>query len=101
MLGQLPILIVTSLHLSAVTDARPQFDIARECQFEAGSSKAIRRTCIRDEKRARHRLEKQWAEFSPYEKAWCTREVSRTVARSYVELLTCLQMEKHGQHTLK
>ena len=101
MLGQLPILIVTSLHLSAVTDARPQFDIARECQFEAGSSKAIRRTCIRDEKRARRRLEKQWTQFSPSDKAWCTREVSRTVARSYVELLTCLQMEKHGQQTSK
>lgn len=96
-----PILIVSSLHLTAVADARPQFDIARECQFEAGSSKAIRRTCVRDEKRARYRLEKQWTEFSPNNKAWCTREVSRTLAQSYVELLTCLQMEQHGQQTSK
>ena len=101
MLGHLPILIVTSLHLTAVADARPQFDIARECQFEAGSSKAIRRTCVRDEKRARRRLGKQWTQFSPSDKAWCTREVSRTTAQSYVELLTCLQMEKHRQQTSK
>jgi hypothetical protein len=93
MLTHLPIIILTSLHPIAVADAIPQFDIARECRAEGGTTEAEKR-CTDDEKQARTQLQTEWSQFSPRAKIQCDGETSAGSAVSYVELLTCLEMER-------
>jgi hypothetical protein len=56
MLLHLPIIILTSLHPMAVADAVPQYDIARECQYEGGT-KEMEQRCTVDETQARNKLQ--------------------------------------------
>jgi hypothetical protein len=93
MLIHLPIIILTSLHPIAVTDAVPQFDIARECQAEGGT-KQMEQRCTADEIQARNRLQAEWIQFSPRAKLQCNEETGTDGTSSYVELLTCLEMER-------
>ena len=86
MLIHLPIVILTSLHAIPVADAVPKFDVARECQFEAGSKEELDR-CVTDETQAREQLQTEWAQFTPSAKTQCNQE--------NVELQTCLEMERN------
>jgi hypothetical protein len=93
MLIHLPIMILTSLHPTPIADAVPKLDIARECQFEAGSKEDLDR-CVTDERQAREQLQTEWAQFTPSEKTQCNRENDVGGIFSYVELQTCLEMER-------
>ena len=93
MLIPLPIVILTSLHAIPVADALPKFDIARECQFEAGSKEELDR-CVTDETQAREQLQTEWIQFTPSEKRMCNQENDVGGIFSYVELQTCLEMER-------
>ena len=63
MLIHLPIIILTSLHPTPIADAVPKFDIAWECQFEAGSKDELDR-CVTDETQAREQLQTEWEKSS-------------------------------------
>jgi hypothetical protein len=94
MLIHLPIIILTSLHATPVADALPKFDIARECRFESGTKEEQER-CATDETQARDQLKTEWTQFTSSAKAQCNQEASETDGIfSYVELLTCLEMER-------
>jgi len=93
MLAHLPIIILTSLHPIPIADAVPKFDIARECRFEGGS-KPMQERCATDERQARDQLQTEWTQFSPSAKNQCNQETSSDGTPSYVEFLTCLQMER-------
>jgi hypothetical protein len=93
MLLHLPIIIMTALHPTPVADTTPNFDIARECRSEGGTPDMVKR-CTDDETQAREQLQKEWAQFSPSYKAQCGEETSVDGSASYVEMLTCLEMEK-------
>ena len=93
MLAHLPIIILTALHLIPVADAVPKFDIARECQFEGGT-KPMQERCASDENQARDQVQKEWTQFSPSAKAQCYEETNTDSTPSYVEFLTCLEMER-------
>src|ERR1700682_448015 len=93
MLAHLPIVILTSLHPLAVADTMPKLDIARECQFEGGTKPAQER-CATDEKQARDTLQNEWVQFGPTAKKQCNEESTTDNIASYVELLTCLEMER-------
>ena len=93
MLIHLPIIILTSLHPTLIADAVPKFDIARHCQFEIGSNED-QKGCADDETQARDTLQKEWGQFTPSEKSICTQEAVGDDISSYVELLTCLEMER-------
>jgi hypothetical protein len=93
MLIHLPIIILTSLHPIAVADAVPQFNIARGCQAEGGTNETEKR-CTDDETQARNQLQTEWTQFSPSAKLQCDQEASVDGSPSYVELLTCLEMER-------
>ena len=93
MLIHLPIIILTSLHLTPIADAMPKFDIARECQFEAGSKEELDR-CVTDETQAREKLQTEWKQFGPGEKGMCNQEAGGDGISSYVELQVCLEMER-------
>ena len=93
MLIHLPIIILTSLHPTAMADAVPKFEIARECQSEGGTNEMQKR-CADDESQARDRLQTEWVQFTPGAKIQCIQETSMDGTPSYVEFLTCLEMER-------
>ena len=93
MLLHLPIIILTALHPTLIADVVPKFDIARHCQFEIGSNED-QKGCADDETQARDTLQKEWGQFTPSEKSICTQEAVGDDISSYVELLTCLEMER-------
>ncbi len=47
--------------------------------------------CMQDELAAKNQLAKSWNKFKPYDKQSCV-EQSRAPSPSYVEVLTCLEM---------
>ncbi len=93
MLIHLPIIILTSLHPIAAADAVPQFEIARECRNEGGPKETEQR-CVADEIQARNQLQAEWIQFSPSAKLLCNQETNGDGTSSYVEFLTCLEMER-------
>jgi hypothetical protein len=93
MLVHLPIIILTSLHPTAIADTAPKFDIARACQSEGGSNEEQKR-CADDETQARDALQTEWLQFTPSAKKMCYEEANIDSNPSYVELLTCLEMER-------
>ena len=93
MLIHLPIIILTSLHLTPIADTAPEFDIARVRQSEGGSNEEQKR-CADDETQARDTLQAEWTRFTPIAKRQCYEEANIDSNPSYVELLTCLEMER-------
>jgi hypothetical protein len=93
MLIHLPIVILASLHPMVIADAVPKFDIARECQGEGGTKETLKR-CADDEATARDQLQSEWIQFSARAKIQCNQETSIDGTPSYVEFLTCLEMER-------
>ena len=83
--------------IALAADPVPKFDAAPSCR-SAGVVAVIgnRNTaaCQKDEGDARATLEKEWSQFTPSDKARCTRLVTVGGSPSYVELLTCLEMAK-------
>jgi hypothetical protein len=63
MLLHLPIAILTTLSPIPVSDPVPRFDIARECQFEGGSTTIVDR-CSHDEAAALQQLRAEWPQFA-------------------------------------
>jgi hypothetical protein len=98
MLAHLPIVILASLH--PVADTVPKFDIAKECRFEGGTQQMQER-CAADEAQARGTLQNEWAQFNASQKTQCNGETSADNTPSYVELLTCLEMERDVKNTPK
>ena len=94
MLLHLPIIVLTSLHLTPVADTVPKYDVARECQAESGSREDQQR-CATDETQARDQLGTEWMQFTPSERTLCNQEATAGGGgSSYVEFLTCLEMER-------
>jgi hypothetical protein len=93
MLIHLPIIILTSLHPVTIADAVPQFDIVRECRGEGGTQETEQR-CSKDEMHARDQLQAEWPQFGFGVKLQCIGETNMDGSASYVELLTCLEMER-------
>ena len=93
MLAHLPIVILASLQPVAGADTMPKLDIARECQFEGGT-KPMQERCATDEQQARDTLQNDWPQFGAGAKKQCNEESTTDNIASYVELLTCLEMER-------
>ena len=87
---------------AGAADGLPTFDIARNCNEETAGSGIDNglRSCTKDETDAKNELEKRWSQFGAPEKRFCVGESSTGGERSYVELLTCLEMSS-GQLSTK
>ena len=70
-----------------------QFDIARECRYEGGST-AIFERCSQDETTALAQLRTEWAQFAGTDQKTCMVTTTTGGFASYVELLTCLEMAR-------
>ena len=73
-------------------DEPPAFDIARNCREEVVGAITSVDACTKDEIDAKNELTKRWSQFGAWEKKSCIGEASIGGDKSYVELLTCLQM---------
>jgi len=96
----------------AFADDVPTFDIQKACNARAQGIQgtAAPTGCVTDEQNARATLVNQWSQFAPKSKAELVNQWSQfapkskaeclqiqgdgAAPRSYVELLTCLQMAK-------
>jgi hypothetical protein len=75
-------------------DELPTFDIPRNCNEEtAGAAIGGPASCSKDETEAKNQLAKRWSSYNASQKKECVGESSIGGEKSYVELLTCLEME--------
>lgn len=102
MLATIGATVLVAQSFVAFADDVPTFDIQRACSarlqaFQDTSSQGTDTvsSCVADEQNARATLVNQWTQFAPGSKAECLEIQSDGAApRSYIELLTCLQMAK-------
>jgi hypothetical protein len=81
--------------IPALADEVPTFDVRATCRVEsqADPSAGTAAGCLSDEQKARETLVAQWARFAPESRTSCIEEQAGALSpRSYVELLTCLQV---------
>ena len=78
---------------AGAAEGLPTFDIARNCNEEtAGSGIGGPAACTKDETDAKNELTKRWSQYGASDKKSCIGEASIGGDKSYVELLTCLEM---------
>jgi hypothetical protein len=77
---------------AGAADELPAFDIARNCNEETVGSITGPESCTKDETDAKDQLAKSWSSYSASQKKECVGESSIGGEKSYVELLTCLEM---------
>jgi hypothetical protein len=78
-----------------LADEVPRYDVAATCHAESQGDPGagIAATCMAQEQRARETLARQWNQFPAQSKTTCMQtETDVSGVRSYVELLTCLQI---------
>jgi hypothetical protein len=74
------------------TDEPPPYDITRNCKEETAGGLEGPEACMRDETEAKNQLAKRWSSYGASGKRDCVGESSIGGEKSYVELLTCLEM---------
>jgi hypothetical protein len=93
----IPALIVGGQLVIAVADGVPAINFEQTCRdassAKLGTSERVE-DCADDEKHARDQLGAQWNQYDPVGRARCTRMSTASRPSSYVELLTCLEMDQ-------
>src|SRR5450631_1479690 len=80
----------------AVVDKVPDLNfepICREGAAEVRGPKDHAQVCMTDERAARDELAKKWSAFASADRARCIRLSTNNHSASYVEVLTCLEMD--------
>jgi hypothetical protein len=78
----------------------PKLDVKSTCQRAqplSSGEKSAYQGCLDDEMQARHELEKSWPKFKASAQKDCVEVTKIGGAPSYVELLTCLELDKQAQ----
>jgi hypothetical protein len=98
----LAVLAMAPRPAATAADQVPNFDIARNCGFEAGGGAIVEQTeqqtrdqCKHDETLARDQLSQTWSKFKADAKRSCLEESSMGSEQSYVELQSCLEMSSN------
>lgn len=92
----LPIL-VASTHLLLVSGQVPQLDISPSCRAATSTAITLKRSvesCERAEMEARDKLQQEWSQYTDMQQGHCVRLSSLGGSPSYIELLTCLEIDK-------
>ena len=88
------IVLTCEIDRARAADELPTFDIVRNCKAEAaGSVDDAGASCTKDETEAKSELTNGWSQFDPSQKRFCIGESGTGGDQSYVELLTCLEMQ--------
>ena len=95
----LPIL-VASAHLLLASDQVPQLDVKPSCRAAANAGVTLDRSeasCERSEMEARDKLQQDWSQYTAEQQGHCVRLSSAGGSPSYIELLTCLEIDKQSK----
>ena len=92
-----PIVLGSQL-LVAAADGVPTIDIQNTCKAAAAvtlgpSAQTDINICVSSEQKARDQLVKDWAQYAAADKTRCVQYGPRVYLPSYIEWLTCLEME--------
>jgi hypothetical protein len=94
--------LATAPRTAAAADQVPNFDIARNCAFEAsggaalaGTAQQTKAACKQDETTAKKQVSQEWSRFKGEAKRNCLEESSTGSEQSYVELQSCLEMSSN------
>jgi hypothetical protein len=74
----------------------PKFNIAATCRAAQPltGDKSVFQSCVSEETAARSKLAKSWSTFKPSSRTSCAEEAQTGGTPSYVDMLTCLQLDK-------
>jgi hypothetical protein len=91
------VVMIPELFLLALAGSVPAFDVQNVCRGVGSLGMAANggsgyETCVRDERTAEQHLQRTWTQIPAAARLKCVEE-AQTIAPSYVELLTCLEME--------
>jgi hypothetical protein len=94
--------VVASLLVASAASAGspPKLDIKATCQRAqplSSGEKSAYQGCLDDEIQARQELAKSWSSFKAGAQKDCVEETKIGGAPSYVELLTCLELDKQAR----
>jgi hypothetical protein len=104
LLFAIPVLAVlaTAPRPAGAADQVPNFNIAKNCAFEAsggaiqqGTAQQTKEACQHDETNAKDELGKEWPKFTAAAKRSCFTVSSMGSEQSYVELQSCLEMSSN------
>ena len=95
----LSLLLLAGPASSAPRDSVPKLDVEASCReaqdYGASDNKNLAyQGCIQDEKQAREQLVQRWSHFKPTDRQNCV-ATSAALLPSYVEILTCLEMNEN------
>jgi hypothetical protein len=87
------------LLVMAMAATMPTTDLGRICEPARSAALPEDRagaydSCVRDEQAARDKLRQKWGQFSARARNDCAQPAG--IVQSYVELLTCLEMQNGG-----
>jgi hypothetical protein len=91
-----PAVLVGGHLLVAVVDQVPDLNFEPLCRDGARQNLGVSydsAICMKDESAARDLLAKTWSEFAPADRARCIRISTMDRTASYVEVLTCLELD--------
>jgi hypothetical protein len=91
--------LVSTQLLTPISDAIPKLNVEATCRGSVEADKAMGLAlpqgfdkCMSDEHSARQQLDPIWSSYSPAVRVQCEGEATVAGEASYVDLLTCLQM---------
>ncbi|HLH96194.1 MAG TPA: hypothetical protein VKW08_13855 [Xanthobacteraceae bacterium] len=93
-----------SAAVAQVTSAVPELNYEPICQDSASIDLGLkddRAICMQDEAQARAELTRKWSTFGAAGRSSCLRLSSTNRTGSYVELLTCLEMDRDARALTK
>jgi len=94
------LLVAASGSALAAPDSVPTFDPAPSCRAGAQTGVDLHPNvsgCVQDEEQAKASLAKEWQQFSRNDKSSCVAEAESGGPRSYIELLTCLEIARDAK----
>jgi hypothetical protein len=89
-----PLIFLIALAASVPTSDPHKICLNARSAAPAADQKTAYESCIHDEETARDQLRKSWSHFSADARETCSEPGA--VMTSYVEVLTCLEMENGG-----
>jgi hypothetical protein len=95
-----PAMLVGGHLLVAVVDRVPDLNFEPICRDRAAENLGVKddsAVCIQDEKAARDQLAKKWDEFASADRTRCVRMSTVERTASYIEVLTCLEMNRDAK----
>jgi hypothetical protein len=95
-----PALMVGGHLIIKVADNVPVLNFEPLCREAATGNLGLKEEfeiCSKDERAARDELAKQWSAFNAADRARCVRASSTNGTASYVEVLTCLELDRDAR----